>query len=287
MIKKLKFIFLLFFVVTKCYAQQLIIIPTAPGGSVDTLARRFAQFAELKLNKPTQIENTSGAGGNIGISKFLKSKPNTLMITSGSWYLSILNGAFDLEDFRPVAILAESPFFLITNSSQNLTCEKLKSGNTRYFMGTATMSQTEMVGKYISKKYTNFENVPYKSVKPATLDLLGNHINLAVIAGAENAVHPLVILANSTARKVNGFPSLSECLGMNESGVSADFILVAHKNSSDAFIKDMELVVLEFLLQTETQDYYQHASLHNPNVGLKNIDSKLLEKLNNWKKLTR
>jgi tripartite-type tricarboxylate transporter receptor subunit TctC len=282
-----KFIFLLFFMATSCYAQQLIVVPTAPGGSVDTLARKFAQFVELKSNRAVQIENAAGAGGNIGVARFLKTRPNTLMITSGSWYISINDGTFNLEDFKPVAILAESPFFLITNSSQNLTCEKLKSSKSQYFMGTATMSQTEMVGKSLIKKYTNIENVPYKAVKPATMDLLGNHINLAMIGGAENAVAPLVIIANSTGRRVNGIPSFSECLGVASSGVTADFIVVAHKNSDEAFLKETESLVLEFLASKETQDYYQQTLMHNPNVVLKNIDSKVLEKLNQWQKLAR
>jgi tripartite-type tricarboxylate transporter receptor subunit TctC len=273
--------------ITNCYAQPLMIVPTAPGGSVDTLARKFVQFIELKTNKSIVIENASGAGGNIGISRFLKTKPDTLMITSGSWYISINEQAFNLEDFRPIVILGESPFFLMTNSTQNLTCEKLKSSNTRYFMGTASMSQTEMVGKSISKKYPNIENIPYKAVKPATMDLFGNHINLVVIGGAENATPPFSILANSTSRKINGIPSFSECLGIPGSGVTADFILVAHKNSTDAFVKDMESLALEFLNHPDTREYYQQTLMHNPNVGLKNIDSKVLEKLNQWKKITK
>lgn len=282
-----KFIFLLFFMATSCYAQQLIVVPTAPGGSVDTLARKFAQFVELKSNKTVQIENAAGAGGNIGVARFLKTKPGSLMITSGSWYISINDGTFNLEDFKPVAILAESPFFLITNSSQNLTCEKLKSSQDRYFLGTATKSQTEMVGKSLIKKYTNIENVPYKAVKPATMDLLGNHINLAIIGGAESAITGLTIIANSTSRRVNGIPSFSECLAVASSGVTADFIVVAHKNSDEAFLKETESLVLEFLASKETQDYYQQTLMHNPNVVLKNIDSKVSEKLNQWQKLAR
>jgi tripartite-type tricarboxylate transporter receptor subunit TctC len=284
--RKLLVVFLLL-IYSTCHGQSSIIVPTAAGGAVDTLARKFAQFVESKTNKSIVIENASGAGGNIGIARFLKTKPDTLMITSGSWYISINERAFKLEDFRPITILGESPFFLLANSAQHLTCEKIKSSNTRYFMGTATMSQTEIVGKSISKKYPNIENVPYKAVKPATMDLLGNHINLVIIGGAENATPPLSILATSTSRKVNGIPSFSECLGIPGSGVTADFLLVAHKNSDDAFIKDMELLVLEFLNHRETREYYQQTLMHNPNIGLKNIDSKVLEKLNQWQRLTR
>ena len=79
-------IFLLL-IYSTCYSQSLIIVPTAPGGAVDTLARKFAQFAESKTAKSVVIENASGAGGNIGLRKFLKTTPDTLMITSGSWFI--------------------------------------------------------------------------------------------------------------------------------------------------------------------------------------------------------
>ena len=102
--RKLLVVFLLL-IYSTCHSQSSIIVPTAAGGAVDTLARKFAQFVESKTNKSTVIENFPGAGGNIGIAKFLKSRSNTLMITSGSWFISINQGAFNLEDFIPVAIL--------------------------------------------------------------------------------------------------------------------------------------------------------------------------------------
>lgn len=282
-----KFIFLLFFAITNCYAQQSIVVPTAAGGAVDALARRFAQFVESKTNKRIPIENVAGAGGNIGVTRFLHTNPNSLMITSGSWYISINEDLFSLENFRPIAILAEAPYLLVANPSQNLTCEKLKSSNTRYLIGTATMSVTEMVGKQISKKYPNVENVPYKAVRFAITDLLGNHINLAITGGTESVAQPLTILANSTSHQINGIPSFNECLGILGSGVTLDFLLVAHKNSDDAFIKEMESLVVEFLNSKKTQEYYQQTMMHNPKVGLKNINSRVSERLVQWKQLTR
>ena len=284
--RKLLVVFLLL-IYSTCHSQSSIIVPTAAGGAVDTLARKFAQFVESKTNKSTVIENFPGAGGNIGIAKFLKSRSNTLMITSGRWFISINQGAFNLEDFIPVAILGEAPFFLITSPTQNLTCEKIRYSKSQYFIGTATMSQTEIIGKFISKKHTHIENVPYKAVKSATMDLLGNHINLVLIGGTENATSSFSILANSTSRRINGIPSFSECLDMPTVGLTADFILIAHKDSSSQFIKDIELLVLEFLKDREIQEYYQQTLISNPNIRPSRIDSKVLEKLNQWQQITR
>ena len=80
-----KFILTLIFFSTSCISQTLIIVPTTAGGAVDSVTRKFAKFAELKSGQSFIVENLGGAGGNIGIEKFLKAKSNSLMITSSSW----------------------------------------------------------------------------------------------------------------------------------------------------------------------------------------------------------
>jgi hypothetical protein len=54
--RKLLVVFLLL-IYSTCYGQSSIIVPTAAGGAVDTLARKFAQFVESKTNKSIVIEN--------------------------------------------------------------------------------------------------------------------------------------------------------------------------------------------------------------------------------------
>jgi tripartite-type tricarboxylate transporter receptor subunit TctC len=284
MLTKITSIIAIFLLSFTCQSQTIINVPTAPGGSVDSLARKFAKFAELETGNSFVIENVSGAGGNIGIAKFVKSPPNTLMISSSSWYLSINQGKFNLEDFRPIRILAEAPFFLAVNSTQRLTCNTLRTSNKKYFIGTATMSQTEAVGKMVISKYPNIENVPYKSVKPAITDLMGNHINAAIIASYTDIVPPLVSLANSSDRRINDIPSFIECLGINFP-INADFLLLANKNSDEKFIESMSLLVTAFLKEKDTQDYYRENIMY-PNHTRK-IDPLILIELKRWKELEK
>ena len=269
-----------------CYSQPIITVPTTAGGAVDTMARKFAKFAELKTGTPFVIENIGGAGGNIGISKFLKSPPNSLMISSSSWYLSINQGKFNLEDFKPIRILAESPFLLTINSTQNITCEKLRDTNSRILLGTASMSHTEIVGKMLSSKYPNIENVPYKAVKPAVTDLMGNHISAVIIGSATDVVAPLIAIANSSNSRVDNVPSFSECLGINNP-ITMDFLLLANKNSDDKFLESMSLLVTEFLKDKDMQYYYRENSLYSNNVEMKKINPIVLSQLKRWKELEK
>jgi len=278
-----RFIILLFFSVN-CYGQTLVTVPTGVGGAVDSMARKFVKYAEIKTGTPFVVENIPGVGGNIGVSKFLNSPPNSLMITSSSWYLSVNEGKFNAEDFKPIAILAEMPFLLITNSNQKLTCKKLKSPNNRYLLGTATMSITEIVGKLIIEKQPQIENVPYKSVKPATLDLLGDHINLVIIGSKLDAIAPLTIIANSSDHKINGIPTFSECLGVY-SPVTLEFLVITNKTSDDKFVESISVLVTEFLKDKEMQNYYQENIMYS--TSTKNINSRIQTQLKAWKRVTK
>jgi tripartite-type tricarboxylate transporter receptor subunit TctC len=268
------------------YSQTIITVPTTAGGSVDTMARKFAKFAELKTGTTFVIENVGGAGGNIGLAKFLKSPPNSLMISSSSWYLSINQGKFNLEDFKPIRILAESPLFLAVNSTQSMTCEKFKNTSSKIFLGTATMSQTEIVGKMIIDKYPNVENVPYKAVKPAIIDLMGNHVNAVVTGSATEVVSPLIAIANSSNRQINNIPSFNECLGINNP-ITMDFLLLATKNSDIKFLESMSLLVTEFTKDKDIQDYYKENIMYPNNTGITKINSIVVSQLKRWKELEK
>jgi hypothetical protein len=268
-----------------CYGQTLIVVPTAAGGATDLLARKFAQFVEVKTKKNFRIENVPGAGGNIGLDKFIQSRPNSLLITSGSWYLSINSGRFSVDDFKPISILAETPLFLVVNKKQNLSCERLKNSNTRVLLGTATLGHTELVGKMIINKYPNIENIPYKATKPATVDLIGNHIDAVIIGSLQDMVDPITALATSANQRINNIPTFAECLGVHVPLMH--FLLLANNSSSDQFIKDTEVLVAEFLKDKEIQEYFRENVLYVNSTNSKKLNSEILLQLKQWKDFSR
>jgi tripartite-type tricarboxylate transporter receptor subunit TctC len=60
------------------------------------------------------------------------------MITSSTWYITLSENKFQLKDFKPITVLAESPMYLMVNKSSKLTCEKLKTSGTNYFIGSGS-----------------------------------------------------------------------------------------------------------------------------------------------------
>ena len=92
-----------------------VIIPFAPGGPTDIIARIAGQKLSEILGQPMVIESRAGAGGNIGTAVVAKSAPDgyTLLITSSAYAVNVSlspNAGYDAErDFVPVANIAKQP----------------------------------------------------------------------------------------------------------------------------------------------------------------------------------
>jgi hypothetical protein len=138
------------------------------------------------------------------------------MITSSTWYITLSENKFQLKDFKPVAVLAESPMYLMVHKSSKLTCEKMKTTGTNYFVGSGAKGQTSVVANFLTKEFNHITEIPYKGVKQSVLDLLGNQIHGAIIASTTDLQEPLMLLANSSKYTMNGVPSFKELTDLND-----------------------------------------------------------------------
>ena len=99
-----------------------IVVPFAPGGPTDIMARVVAAHLSEKLKASFIIENKAGAGGNIGMGEVARAEPDgyTLLMTSSAIVLnpSLYDKVpFDpARDFEPISEMGASPnVFLVTN----------------------------------------------------------------------------------------------------------------------------------------------------------------------------
>ncbi|MPS28127.1 tripartite tricarboxylate transporter substrate binding protein [Pigmentiphaga sp.] len=101
-----------------------IVIPFAPGGTVDILGRVLGEQLGTRLGQPVIIDNRPGAGGNIAAANVARADPDGYTLFLGSMGTQSMNGAiyaklsFDpVADFAPITRLVTSANLLVVHSS--------------------------------------------------------------------------------------------------------------------------------------------------------------------------
>jgi tripartite-type tricarboxylate transporter receptor subunit TctC len=99
-----------------------IVVPFAPAGPTDVMARLIAQKLSESLKQQFYVENHPGAGGNIGMTQVAKSAPDgyTMLVASSSYVVNpslYAKNPYDpFKDFAPVTLAAASPNILVVNA---------------------------------------------------------------------------------------------------------------------------------------------------------------------------
>ena len=100
-----------------------MIVPFPPGGLTDVVGRILAEGMRTALGQPIVIENVSGATGSIGTGRVARAAPDGHTLVVGIWNTHVANAAtyslqYDVvEDFEPVALLADAPLLLVTKKA--------------------------------------------------------------------------------------------------------------------------------------------------------------------------
>jgi len=263
--KKLIFIILMLISQT-VLAEIVVVVPYAVGGAFDSMARRFAKFTETKMGRQVVIENMAGAGGLIGLKRIL-SIPNSVAITSNSFYHMAKDNQLVLSDYQQISLLTENPYFLAVSETSGLTCESLRNKNKNYFIGTSgPNSASAFPAGMVIEKHSHFTEVPYKGQAQALIDLFGKNIHTVFVTG-ESALRPdLVLLANTSGQTFRGIPSWSKCLGIDKKYMG-QFLMVTRASSDAAFVSKMKKLADDFVKDPETIEYFKtNGFTHSENL---------------------
>src|SRR5262245_60320687 len=103
------------------------IVPAAPGGPTDVMARMITPGLNARLGQPAVVVNRAGAGGNIGVVQVAKSPPDgyTLLIASTGFVVNpslFRDPGYDpFKDFLPITELGSSPNVILVHPSSPIT----------------------------------------------------------------------------------------------------------------------------------------------------------------------
>jgi tripartite-type tricarboxylate transporter receptor subunit TctC len=187
-----------------------IVVPFAPGGGVDVLARLIAERMASQLGQNVLVENRAGASGTIGGSYVMQAAPDgyTLLFSSNTHVMSKLVMAaapYDpLGDFTPIARLGEAPLLVVIASrlSQKTLGEVAKAARSdpkHWTAGTPALGSPSHLATLTLNRLTNanLAITPYKGTAPALNDVTGGHIEMLIDA-------MVVLLPQAKAGRVKG-----------------------------------------------------------------------------------
>ncbi|WMT76573.1 tripartite tricarboxylate transporter substrate binding protein [Bradyrhizobium sp. Ash2021] len=215
------------------YRLIKIVVPFAPGGGTDVVARTLAQEMARDLGVSVIIENKPGAGTIIGTQSVATSASDGYTLLMGT-FANAVNPSLQAKlpydahyDFAAVALVARSFNIVVVNPASPIKSiadliaaakaepDRLSYGT--YGTGTSAHLAGELF-KHMAK--VNLTTVPYKGAAPAITDLIGGQIQVmfTTVASAASLVEAgqLRAIAVTSAERSPAFPQLPT---VSEAGV--------------------------------------------------------------------
>ncbi|MBV7482616.1 tripartite tricarboxylate transporter substrate binding protein [Bordetella sp. BOR01] len=288
------------------YPQRPInlITPTAPGGTVDIVARIMAEKLAPALGQPMIVNNKPGAGGVVGTQALLREPADgySILFTGNSNQLIVpwvyKDAKFDpIEDFMPIAAVGVVPNVLCVNAefpAQNLkefvALVKANPGKYSYASsGSGTLNH--LLGEMLkSRGKLELQHVPYRGVAPAMADVLGNQVPI-VFASLPSAVENVksgklrALAVSSESRD----PLLPDVPTLNEEipGVTGDLWVAfyAAKGTPQAAVDRLYAAIESVLADPDTAARFQKLGVSMLHDGPAELAKRQQAEFQQWKEV--
>jgi tripartite-type tricarboxylate transporter receptor subunit TctC len=233
-----------------------VIVPTAPGGMADILARIFAQKFSDKTKQPVVVENRTGAGGVIAAEYVARSPADGYTLYLGFHATNSILPTLDpklpydaAKDFAPVIHIANLPNVLVVNPKvearsvkELVELARAKPGALSYASQGIGASGHIAGEQFRLLTNTDIVHVPYKGAAPALQDLRAGHVSMmfdivpfALQHIQDGSVRGLAVAAPQRLPVLPDIPTMGE-VGYPEIQGGAWFALFAPANTPTAII---------------------------------------------------
>lgn len=226
-----------FGIVTSSYAQEFpvrpirLIVPSAPGGSLDILARLIARHLGDRLGWQVAVENRSGGGGNIGFEAAAKSRPDGYTMLIASEPLTVNPSLFralpfdPLRDFQPLTLIATLSQVLVVHPSlpartfaEFVDLAKAQP-NTINIGSAGTASPGHMAVAMLASAGVPVAHVPYRGGGPAVQDAVAGNIQGGIMTlpaalpfMRDDQVRALAVTSSQRSPFAPDIPTMAELL---------------------------------------------------------------------------
>lgn len=253
------------------------IVPLAPGGAIDFVARQCGTILSNSLGQQIIVENRTGAGGTLGMDSAMRSPPDgyTFLITNDNAASAphILKLSYDYTKvLLPVIDIGHQPqvFAVHPTLGVNSVKEYVDNAKKNPGVGFATSgvgSNQHVIGEWFAKEAgIKMEHVPYRGAGQAVGDLLAGHVKSAFLGPTALINHhragAIKIIAQSGAKRA---PTLTDIPTLEESGykvvLDAWYAAFAPAGTPPEIIKQMNAAMQQALADPKLLENFTKGSL--------------------------
>jgi len=280
-----------------------LIVPFAPGGGNDAIARFIARNLSSSLGQPVVVDNRAGAGGRTGVESGVKAEPDgyTLTLISNSYAAnpSLYAINFDpINDISAIGMIAKTPLLVairsdlpVKNVAELIAFAKSSPHPLSYAssgLGGISHLSTEL---FIKSAGIEMTHIPYKGTAPAITDIVGGVTD--VFFSTTGAALPylqakklkvIAVSTNTRSAVEPQIPTVAES-GLPGYGVTVWYALVGPKNLPPEILKKLNLALTAAVVDKKTLELFKAtgdvASPSSPDE----LQSIIFDEVNLWKKV--
>lgn len=234
-----------------------MLVPFAPGGTTDVLARILAEEMGKALGQNVVVENVGGAGGRSGTERVTRGEPDGHMVLFGNMGPMAASRALFKDqrydprtDLAPIGLVADVPMVMAVSKKSGVTdlrafVTRVKAQGDKVTFGTAGFGATSDLAPRLLLNLSGLKAtiVPYKGAGPAIQDLIGGFVDGVIDQTATllplhaaGSVTALAVTGDSRLPQAPDVPTFAEA-GLPEFGMKVWNALAVHKDTSPAIVE--------------------------------------------------
>lgn len=283
-----------------------LVVPFAPGGTTDIIARVIAQKMSAGLDQAVVVDNRAGAGGTIGAAYVAKAAPDGYTIFIATIAHSIAPAiyqhlSYDFQkDLDPLGLVATTPNVLIVNPelpvksvSELVAYIKANPGKVDY--GSAGVGSTEHLSGELFRALTRTQmtHIPYKGGAPMMTDLMAGQIQMAIETSPSaepqvrsGKVKALAVTTLKRSPAYPGVPTLDEA-GVKGYDVTTWFALMAPHGTPSAIEQRLSAELVKALKDPEILKRFEEQGVSAGNMNPKQLAAFITTETAQWGKVAK
>jgi tripartite-type tricarboxylate transporter receptor subunit TctC len=247
-----------------------IVVPYAPGGSTDFVARLIAQKLQERWSQSAVVVNKPGAGGTIGVATAMRAAPDGYTLLASFTSELVLapqmnpNVKYTVGDFEPIAVTGIVPVVLIVsknvqaNTFRELIAEVRREPGKYTFAGSIA-SPSHILGSWLNRlEKLEIRHVPSRGGAQGVGDVVGGHVDMfyAGTAVAKSSIESGTVKAMAItgvrSAAMPDIPTFAEA-GLADFDLASWTVMLAPKGTPADIVDKVRKEVLDILADPQVR----------------------------------